>query len=298
MYTIDTYIEEIGKKGEIGEWGGNRETIWKLASWRHGCTWSTDADRCGTIDPMFTVSVKDNIKDVVRKLGAWDSSQIPFATAKALTRTAQDASKNLKQTIAHSFDRPTPYTLNSLYVSPATKQRLEATVKLKDDTSKGTPANKYLAPSIWGGQRNIKRVERLLSARGILPAGMSVVPGSGAKLDQYGNVSRGQYSKILAQLQANNDVYQNESIASRKRKAKKSSGRYFVGQPGGGKSPAGVWERTSFSKGSAIKPVLLFVKTPSYHKQFAFFETVEKTIHNRFETNFREAMQQAIATKR
>ena len=44
------------------------------------------------------------------------------------------------------FDRPTPYTLNSTFVSPATKTKLKAEVKLKDESAKGLPATKYLAP--------------------------------------------------------------------------------------------------------------------------------------------------------
>lgn len=249
---------------------------------------------------MLTVSVKDNIKQALRGLANFDTRQIPFVVAKALTNTAQDAKKDLVAVMPRVFDRPTPYTLNSLYVSPARKQRLEAVVKLKDEAFKGTPASKYLAPAISGGDRNIKRVERLLTGRGILPAGMAVVPGSGAQLDQYGNISRGQYSKILSQLKANTDSYQNETAASRKRKGSraKTQGRYFVAAPGGGKLPLGVWARFGFSKGSAIKPVLLFVDIPKYRKQFDFFGVVQNTIRQKFTDHLDEAMRYALATSR
>lgn len=247
---------------------------------------------------MFTVSVDSDIKQALRLLDNFDRRQIPFVVAKALTKTAQDSQRAIKEAMPRVFENPTPYTLNGTFVKPATKQRLEATVKLKDESFKGTPANKYLGPSIFGGQRNIKRVERLLTGRGILPAGMSVVPGEGAKLDQYGNISRGQFSKILAQLKANTDRHQNESIASRKRKSRKTAARYFAGAPAGGKLPEGVWERTSFARGSAIKPILLFVNVPSYRKQFDFFGLVNSTIRTKFEQRLREAMDFAIATSR
>lgn len=251
---------------------------------------------------MIVVSVKNDIKEVQKRLANFDSRQMPFVVAKALTATAQDAKKKLYDEMPKAFDRPTPYTLNSLYVAPATKAKLEATVKLKDDTFKGTPANKYLAPEIFGGSRHIKRVERLLSARGILPAGLSVVPGSGAPLDQYGNIQRGVYSKILSQLKASSDQYQNESKASRARNARRTKGRqqgrYFVGKPGGGKLPLGVWERTSFAHGSAIKPVLLFVHVPAYRKRYDFFGIVQKTIQDRFAYNLTDAMQYAMETSR
>jgi hypothetical protein len=247
---------------------------------------------------MFSISVKDDIRSALKRLDNFDRRQIPFVIAKALTATAKDSQAAIKDAMPRVFENPTPYTLGGTYVKPANKSNLEALVKLKDESFKGTPANKYLGPSIFGGDRNIKRVERLLTGRGILPAGMAVVPGEGAKLDNYGNISRGQFSKILSQLKANTDRYQNETVASRKRKSKTSRGRYFAGAPAGGKLPQGVWERTSFARGSAIKPVLIFVNVPKYRKQFDFFGLVNQTIRNKFERNLVEAMQFAMATSR
>jgi len=85
--------------------------------------------------------------------------QVLFAMAKALTQTAVQAQTDIVQAMTQVFDRPTPYTLNSTYVSPATKDRLEATVKLKDVSAKGLPATKYLAAEVFGGTRNAKRSE-------------------------------------------------------------------------------------------------------------------------------------------
>lgn len=45
--------------------------------------------------------------------------------ATALTRTAQDVREAVRQELPRVFDRPTPYTLNSLFVRPATAQRLQ-----------------------------------------------------------------------------------------------------------------------------------------------------------------------------
>jgi len=247
---------------------------------------------------MFTVSVKDDIKQALRKLDNFSPRQIPFVVAKALTNTAQNSKKDLIDVMPRVFDRPTPYTLNSLYVKPATKQSLEAIVKLKDDTYKGTPASKYLGPQIFGGNRNIKRFERLLTGRGILPAGMAVMPAAGAELDQYGNMKRGQFSKILSQLQANTDFYQNETAASRKRKGRKVTSRYFVGAPGGGKLPLGIYARYGFAQGSAIKPVMLFVEVPKYRNRFDFQGIVVSTIKRKFSDNLTEAMQFALNTSR
>src|SRR5271157_979482 len=73
--------------------------------------------------------------------------------AKALTQT------DIVQTMTQVFDRPTPYALNSTYVVPATKDRLESFVQLKNGAAKGTPAIKFLDPEVFGEERNPKRGE-------------------------------------------------------------------------------------------------------------------------------------------
>ena len=70
------------------------------------------------------------------------TKQIPFAMAKALTQAAIQAQTDVVQAMTQVFDRPTPYTLNSTYVIPATKDRLESFVQLKDSSAKGTPGIK------------------------------------------------------------------------------------------------------------------------------------------------------------
>lgn len=252
---------------------------------------------------MFTINVQSDIKDLVRKVDAFQWRHVPFATAMALTRTAYDVKEDLVNEMKRVFDRPTPYTLNSLRVIPAKKDKLEAYVWLKDEfgTAKGTPATKYLMPHIQGGGRNVKRFERWLIARGIMPAGMYVVPASGAELDQYGNISRGTFTKVLSQLQANPEALSNETAASRKRAASRKTGknaRYFVGRPGNGKLPLGVYARYGFGHGSAVKPIMFFVGQPKYKKDYHFMEVSEKAINRNFPGRFKEAMEYALKTAR
>ena len=64
------------------------------------------------------------------------TKQGPFAMAKALTLTAIQAQTDIVQAMTQVFDRPTPYTLKSTYVIPATKDRLESLVQLKDSAAK------------------------------------------------------------------------------------------------------------------------------------------------------------------
>lgn len=249
---------------------------------------------------MFTVSVKDDMQRVLRQLDNFDRRQVPFVIAKALTATAQDAKKDLVAVLPRIFENPTPYTMNSIFVSGANKQRLEAIVGFKDTASNGTPAAKYLQPEITGGGRRIKRIERYLSGKGILPNGMAVVPAAGAQIDAYGNVKRADYGKIISRLARQSNA---ATTGKRTRRTKTGSGgQLFVNIPGrkgsNPKLPAGVWERTSFAQGSAIKPMLLFVEIPRYRARFDFTGTVTKTIRQQFQQRLNEAIELAIATSR
>jgi hypothetical protein len=229
--------------------------------------------------------------------------QVQFATRVALTRTAKKAEPALQREMRDVFRNPTPYTLSSVYVQPATKSRLEATVKLKDDATKATPAAKFLAPQIDGGQRGQKRFERALQAAGVMPTGYRAVPGSGARLDAFGNISRGQIVQILAWFRAFPEMgYKaNMTDAGRARLARGTRKRqglaYFVGHPGD-RLPLGVYHRTGFGFGSAIKPVLLFVRSAMYQQRFDFAYVVKRTVDTEFAGEFSRALVEAQRTAR
>ena len=118
---------------------------------------------------MITVSV-DGAAEVQRML-LRAGDQLPFALALALTRTVEQVKLEERQEMRRVFRNPIPYTLNSLYIKPATKSRLEARCWVKNDAGKGTPATKYLLPEVYGGARNVKRFEALMSPRWLGPSG-------------------------------------------------------------------------------------------------------------------------------
>ncbi|UVA80457.1 hypothetical protein [Pandoraea commovens] len=225
--------------------------------------------------------------------------QFPFAASMALNRTINAAKAVLLYQMRTVFDRPTPYTLNALRTQPATKRNLEARVWFKDDTYKGTPATKYLPPQVYGGTRSRKRVEMRLQYAGLMSSDQFVMPGQGAQLDAYGNVSRGQYQRILSQLKASADTSQNETARSRKRRRGKAipAARYFVARPGGHLKP-GVYEARQFAHGSAIRPILIFARQPHYQMRFQFYGLVQEVINETLPDEMRAAAAYAIATAR
>lgn len=225
-------------------------------------------------------SVKPLLDDLSRK-----NKQLRFATAVALTKTAVEVRKDLQDEMRRVFDRPTNFTINSMYVKPATKVTLEAHVGHKDFAAKGTPAGKYLQPQIVGGGRSYKRGETLLRDRGLLPAGMYAVPGQGAKLDRFGNINRGQLQQVLSNLGAQFDQYQNTP------RAKKHLKRYFVATING---TPGIWERLQHG----VRPFMVFVRAPTYRKRYDFFGVAERSAQRHLPRQADLALRRAMATAR
>lgn len=217
---------------------------------------------------MFAVKVDDReMRKAFKKL---TERQIPFATANALNILAEDVRQDLVKEMQKDFDRPTPFTLRAFSVQKAGPRRLTAIVAMRDTSAAGTPAWKPLSAEILGGARRMKALERKLSA---LSGGQYIVPGRGAKLDQYGNVSRGQIGQILSRLNQMADPAKNLSDPTTRRLAKKgliakgARSDYFVARSKtGSRRPLGVYQLVGPGQ---VQPVLVFTqKDPVYKKRF------------------------------
>ncbi|CAM4135679.1 hypothetical protein [Kerstersia similis] len=238
--------------------------------------------------------------------------QVPYATSVALNKTAWSIRLKLEQEILRVFDRPTPYTQRSLRVTRATKARLQAAVGFAQYAGKGIRADQYLWAQVYGGNRAQKRSERALERVG-LPGGYTV-PGAGAEMDAYGNMSRGQLVRLMSYLEAFGEqgYRANSTAKSRARLAKaKTVGGYkringvvyFVSRGKGSMSgnreqnlAAGVWRKTG-THGADVKPVLLATRrVPSYRERLPFFETADQIHGERFDIEFSTALEQALAT--
>jgi len=249
---------------------------------------------------MFTINIRSNVNQIVAEFRDIGRRRVNTAIKVAINSTAHAVRQAEVEEMRRTLDRPTPYTLRSLYIKYATEKNQRAIVWLKDDgAGKGTVASKYLAPQIEGGTRRQKRFERALSARGLLPSGMFAVPGSGAKLDAYGNMSRGLIGQILSALgsaETKAGYSANRTAGSIKRRGKKLA-QFFVGRPGKG-LPLGVWQRFQFARGSAIKPVLIFVKGVSYHPRFNYFDVADRVVAAEMPRRLRDAFNAVRAASR
>jgi hypothetical protein len=256
---------------------------------------------------MTSISIKHDLALLRNQLNA-HGRQVPFATAVALTRTAKAIEKDVVKEMRDSFINPTPYTLKGTYTVPATKRRLVAEVGLRTRGSAGRGAGKYLQAQILGGARRLTGYEKTLRGAGLLPNGYYVVPGTAARIDAYGNFSRGQMNQILSyfKVQAGTAGYNrassDKSKAGIERRLAKAVAaqrvQYFLGSPGDGRLPLGIWQRIKYSRGTAIKPVMMFVRFTTYEKRFDFYYVGEVGAKKYFPGEFARAWQDAIRTAR
>lgn len=243
----------------------------------------------------FTVTASANTAAIAKAISDVADKQIPFATANALTAIAKRIKAGEIAVMKQRLDRPTPFTLNSLYIKAARKNKPEARVWFKDYASKGTPAGKYMQPSVIGGTRRNKRFEKALTARGILPDGQFALPASGAALDSYGNVSRGLYVKVLSGLKAfGQQGYDANATDSARSRRKGNAARYFVATIDG---TSGIWERVKSAFGDGARPLFVFTDSaPHYRVRVPFFKIAENIVKANYEKEFTVALRQAIET--
>lgn len=247
---------------------------------------------------MIKIGLQRDVTRMAESMRSVPRDQMPFAISLALNRTAQDAVKALQGEMRRVFDRPTPFTMNSIRVRWATKRRLEAEIWFRDDMQGGTAPSHYLAPEVAGGERRMKRFELALRARNLLPPGMYAMPGAGAKLDSYGNISRGQIVQVLSALGAAEmtaGFSANRTARSIARRGGKKLPDYFVGRPGNGMGPLGIWQRVT---GHAVKPIIIFVRKPTYTARFDVYGTIEEVAQRQFSGHLDRAIVEATATAR
>lgn len=227
-------------------------------------------------------------------------SEIRRALVEALNATGYDALDAMKAQMAIDFRNPTPYTLNSLRLEKATAQKLFVTILPREFAGKGTPARKYLAPEIYGGDRNVKRFEIALRNVGVIPAGMYAVPGKGADMDVYGNMKPGQIVQIIAFFEGFGEQgYRANMTAKGRMKLRKGTGKrlgfeYFAVRTKSHGLGPGVYKRMVIGRGTnPITPVLIFINKPVYSKRYRWHEAGNRVARQMFARRLFEEMAKA-----
>ncbi|MFL1386632.1 hypothetical protein ACI77F_03055 [Pseudomonas tritici] len=245
---------------------------------------------------MFKVDMSLDAFPVSAGMRELEKKQIPFVMARTATLLAQRVKKGTITVMQKRLDRPTPTTLNSLFVKMATKARA-AEVYFKDSWASGIPADTYLQQAVSGGLRPHKRFEKSLIARGIMRSGQFAVPTT-AFMNQYGNVSRGTMMRILSGLGAAESKlgYQANASGSARSRRKGNAHRFFSGDVDG---TQGVWERKSMGMGDAVRPVFIFSDSaPKYRTIFPFFKIGQNIVNANYQADAATAWAEAMASAR
>ena len=233
--------------------------------------------------PSMPDFIKVDALDVITRLGGMRTEDARFLAAYIATFTAKDVERAEKAKMIDVFDRPTSWTLNSLWVKTASKDEAEPTAVVYFREGGGTPAWRYLMPEVEGGARSLKSHERRLIRAGVMHAGEFAVPGPGVKLDGHGNIPGSTIELILSQVSAAEQFagYQaNATQKSLRTRRRKGLGRYFYLRPDAAVPrlaravAPGIYYRAGAKD---IVPVILFVRAPRYQKRFPFHEVAKAT---------------------
>jgi len=220
------------------------------------------------------VHLRGNFDELLKDAGEM-AGQYRFAGAMALTKTVGVVKAAMPDEIARALDRPTQFTKGGFFSTPARKDRLTATVGVKD-TQAG-----YLQYQVDGGER--------------APKGVALRLPSVIQLDAAGNIPAGTIKKLVARALAG-------------KRATKAQGRrfgvsteldLFYGEPGEGR-PAGLYKRVPVGDGvSRLVPMIVFPRqTAKYERRFDFYGVCDRIVERDFPSQLDQAVQVALATAR
>jgi hypothetical protein len=275
----------------------------------------------------ITVKV-DGIDATVARLRGLADKKIKAATVAALNDAAYAGSQAVKKEIQRAFDRPTPFILRSVVYYKAglagrsvrvpgafdirgaglmnklDADRMEAIIDLSGEGNKqGVTPDMVLKAQINAGERRHKRHEVALRRALILPEGMSIVPGDAAILDQFGNMSSGQIVQIIAWFRGfeeggkgtrANMTDRTRAKLGRDRKSGQRGIQYFALQKKHGKLLPGIYQRIQTGFGSAVKPVMIFVRAPKYERKLDFYGVANKAALAKFDQSFPRYLKQML----
>ena len=191
---------------------------------------------------------------------------VRIAVTWALNDTAADVHAHIKDRMGMVFDRPTRFTQNAFMVVKARPDTLQAAVQERPSVG----SRHFLKVQERGGARGQTGFESLLSQK-LAYAGViqSIIPADNARLDAYGNWSRGERNQVLSALQAQGDASANTTARSKGRNRKRAT--YFV--PKSGLTP-GIYKRTA--QGQLGIVAVISDKVPVYQQRLGFFEGAEQ----------------------
>jgi len=212
------------------------------------------------------ISVQSNVAAVSKGLSELEYEQLPFALARTVTGLARKAQDAEKKAMPSVFDKPTPFTVNSVGMTSAKKALPIASVFIKDQ------AAQYLAPYEYGGTQFL----------GAKPA--DLVPVN-ARANSYGNLPRGSIKQLLARPDCFRGKYKGvDGIWQRPyvRPNPKVRGRSKV-------------DKLANTTGG-LRLLVAFYAPASTTKRLNFGNRAQILVERHFDAEFAKNLRQAVAT--
>ena len=277
---------------------------------------------------MPNINISIDTSDL-RKADVWlatMSGQMPFVASRAISAQAKSIHTNLKARLPSAVNKPTFWTTRGLMVRYSTRTNPTAAVGFNygdgsfsptgaRDSSMGVPSGRYMDVLARGGTRSAKASELAVRRKFpeyykkfLTPAGYGI-----GKTNSFGNVSGGNYHRLLSQLGANRDqgVTSNapKGGGSRGRTAAKQreisifldrrkggaimqrAGRGPKGGTGFGSGRPGRPQTVGYKRG--IKPAFWLVNQPNYKVQFPVRSIAERQFRAEIARHFTEALADA-----
>ena len=231
----------------------------------------------------------ENLEKVSADLAKLSGPQARVAYANAINDTGFMVRRAMQAELG-KFDRVTPFIHKSPKLVAATPAKLTARILPTLDSRNlpttggkvGVDPQDVLQAQEFGGRRRDKRSESALRRAGILHNGWqtaipaSPYPGSD---DGRGNLRGAFLQLLLSYLQAYSEQGYKANMTGKRMRglqkgtAKQAGRRYFVsyGKWRDGRSShlaPGIWA-ASGTGGADVRPVLMFVRTPSYQPRLS-----------------------------
>lgn len=234
-------------------------------------------------------------REDLQRIRLWLShaqNQVPFALAYTLTLMGKAGKEEMIRQLPKYFDKPTRWTLNSIFLKMADKNDAKPTamVFIKNQS------RAHMLHHIEGSGRPEKGYEYLLRQKGILRgSNQFTVPAKRLKLDSYGNIGMAKINRIMSGVGAQLDTYQNTTSASTKRNAGRV-GYVVIRKEDRPLLKSGIYEVNT--AGARLQPVLLFVKKTVYKRRLPFFEVVEDAAYDAMPAAIETAINRVMFGKR
>lgn len=257
---------------------------------------------------MLTVKI-EGLEELKRTISDIGRKQVPFAAAKAITKTAKAVEKRVQSDMAGAFKSASPFVKRATFSTSATKASLTATVGLKDQKPAGGSAPAVLLKEHFtGGLRGNKPFEKALISMGVMPIGYRAIPGRGMRLNAYGNPTRESIRRVLEVIKTG-QIYDGgvNTINSRShgRQKNQATVSYFLKKVGDRSARSnnlepGIYRRIGEGRenGRAAIPVLVFVKSAAYRKVLDMERSAREVVAREFQPNFDVAFAEAMRTAR